>query len=1138
MSWSVGRRARSMLLTTVGFLVVCSSAAAQESRHVVPHGLSIPAEPLEDALNALAQQSGLQILFSSDLVARLRGPEVKGSLTAEEALERLLANTALRFEFVNAHTITILRAVDVSQSTKSSSMGESDARMTKLSNNNDVGDNFDVHRENKMNGRNLLARLASYLREKTAVSKHLSASALFASLFAAGPVLAQQTASSPELETVTVSATRISIAGYDQPTPVTVLGAEQLATEAKPDIADAIRQLPAFGGSSSPNNQVNSTLIVSGVAGLDLVDLRNLGVNRTLVLFDGQRVVSSNIRGGVDLSTLPSSLVERVDVVTGGASAAWGSDAVAGVVNLILNKKFQGVQVNLEDADDWEGGRPTRKAEISLGTDFADGRGHVILSGAYLDSPDTFFGNQMEGYHAQKLITNPACASGTCPAGQPALITANNVGLYGYTQGGVITTGPPGFNNIQFVGPNGTPEPYNVSNITSGLYATGPSADSSHNDLNPLAIPLKTYTAFSYGSFDVTDRIKASVQLNYGSSESLNDTFANYENPTITPNNAYFQQILAANPALAAQYAAAGSPTFSLGTLNTNNINGEAPTSLQQLIGTVGGTVNDNYRQLERGVFTLEGKIGDTWSWDAYYQHGESRVTTHVLNNAENSLYNNATNAVYVTPGNVGTSGLPIGTIACASPTGALIPSCSPLNVFGNGVASQAAIAYIQGAAWSGQDAQTAVLLESVVSASAQGELPFGFPAGRVATAFGASYRSEGGDQIATALAAQRPTNFPYGNFSNFSGKYNVEEGFIEINAPLLKDSIVKSLNANAAVRVTDYSVSGTVETWKFGLTSHVTDDVALRATYSRDIRAPDLQELFSGGTLIAGGNPVDPRTGKPTVNQVYDLSGGGNQKLVPEQGSTTTAGIILTPQWVNNLSISLDWYQIIIEKAIDSFSANTILSQCIAGQTLFCSSLVYGGPGGALSQINQGFVNADTDSTSGLDLAADYRMPFLDGNLAFHLGGNYTFESTFEALGTSTDYANSVGPNSNYPGFVVGGDPKLRAIASATYTQGPWSGTLQGRFIGAAKQNNGWVQGVDVDNNNVPAVAYLDMRLSYRLPHFDIYGAIDNATNVFPPILPYDAAITGDPSFTTPTRDDIYDAFGRVYRIGVRLRY
>ncbi len=357
------------------------------------------------------------------------------------------------------------------------------------------------------------------------------------------------------LQEVTVSASAISIAGYEAPTPVSVIGIQQLQTEAQPDIGDTIRELPQFGGSSSPNNQINSTLIVAGTAGLDLISLRNLGQNRTLVLFDGQRVLSSNIRGGVDMSTVPTTLVDRVDVVTGGASAVWGSDAVAGVVNLIINKNFNGAQINLQYGNDWDGPQHSEtRLDITLGTPFADGRGHIEVAGSYWDSPNAVFGNQQVGNAYQKLIANPACVGGVCPAGQPQLVTMNNGGLYGFTQGGVVTgmTGAgASLNNIQFVGPNGTPVPYNVSNITGGLYATGPSVDYEHNNQNLLTIPLKDYTGFALASYEIADNIKASIQLNYGQTNSENDTYANYNQYQIFPNNAYLQQVLAANPAFA-----------------------------------------------------------------------------------------------------------------------------------------------------------------------------------------------------------------------------------------------------------------------------------------------------------------------------------------------------------------------------------------------------------------------------------------------------------------------------------------------------------------------------------------------------------------------------------------------------------
>ena len=357
-----------------------------------------------------------------------------------------------------------------------------------------------------------------------------------------------------ELQEVTVSASAISIAGYEAPTPVSVIGLQQLQTEAQPDIGDTIRELPQFGGSSSPNNQINSTLIVAGTAGLDLVSLRNLGQLRTLVLFDGQRVLPSNIRGGVDMSTVPTTLVDRIDVVTGGASAVWGSDAVAGVVNLIINKNFNGAQVNVEYADDWQGPEHSEtRLDITLGTPFANGRGHIEFAGSYWNSPDAVFGNQQVGNQYQKLVNNPACGGGVCPAGQPQLIHVNNGGVYGFTQGGVVTgmTGAgAALNNIQFVGPNGTPAPYNVSNVTGGLYATGPSADYELNNQNLLTIPLKDYTAFALASYDITDHLKASIQLNYGQSNSENDTYPNYNGYSIAPNNAYLQQILAAEPGI------------------------------------------------------------------------------------------------------------------------------------------------------------------------------------------------------------------------------------------------------------------------------------------------------------------------------------------------------------------------------------------------------------------------------------------------------------------------------------------------------------------------------------------------------------------------------------------------------------
>src|SRR3954466_6327889 len=243
-------------------------------------------------------------------------------------------------------------------------------------------------------------------------------------LTASVPAWAQE--SSAPVETVVVSGSRISLAGFEAPTPVVQLGIDKIERDAKIDIGDLIRELPATGPSPSLNNGANSTNVSQGDAGLDMVNLRNLGISRTLVLFDGQRVVSSNLLGGgVDLSTLPVTLIKRVDVVTGGASAAWGSDAVAGVVNLVLDKEFEGTKANVTLGSATEVNQRKMMLEGAWGTSFAGGRGHLVLSGNYTNSPDSVFLGQADWWKGTTLVQNPAYTIG---GSQPLFIHKDHVG--------------------------------------------------------------------------------------------------------------------------------------------------------------------------------------------------------------------------------------------------------------------------------------------------------------------------------------------------------------------------------------------------------------------------------------------------------------------------------------------------------------------------------------------------------------------------------------------------------------------------------------------------------------------------------------------------------------------------------------
>jgi iron complex outermembrane receptor protein len=961
----------------------------------------------------------------------------------------------------------------------------------------------------------------------------MMAMAAFSSAFAQTPA----PASSPEPEEIIVSASRLNIAGYQAPTPVTVVGADQLLRDAHTDIGDVIRQLPAFGTSSGPNNSSSANFIVSSTPGIDVVNLRQLGVLRTLVLFDGQRVVASSVSGGVDLSTMPSSLVQRIDVVTGGASAAWGSDAVAGVVNVILNKNFDGFAANIEGGDSWKDDHRSYKGEVSFGTDFDGDRGHLIVSASYLGSPDTFFINQRSWFKNTRLVNNPAYNGGA--NGQPRLIHANNVGQSQATQGGLITGCANTVGGVtsasvncalrgtQFVGPGATPVPFNFGNV-SGAFSNGGSGETAQSDLDHLTIPLHTTTLFSHTRYKITNDISASLELNYGKSFSKNNSYVynRYGNLPIQADNAFLPQ------SIKNQMATLGYNTIYLGTNNMNNMgtNGAHFTdnSLNNENQSLGIPVSTNRRQLFRGVFSLDGSLGDNWSWNAYAQHGLARVRTVVTNNVVKANYINAVDAVLVTPGNVGASGLPIGSIACRSTLANPTNGCSPLNVFGTNNASAAAINYTNGRARSGGNWAQSVLNEDVFAASMQGQLPseWALPAGPISVAFGGEYRQEGARVTADATALA--VGYSVGNFSAFSGHYSVKEGFLEVNAPLLKDTFVQSLDFNTAGRVTDYSTSGMVETWKLGLTSQVNEDIRLRSTWSFDIRAPNLQELFATGFSISA-TFVDPFTHQ-TVNG-YSLQG-GNPALKPEQSTTISGGVVLTPHWIEGLSLSADWYSIELRKAIATISTDVITTQCAAGVQLFCNqvSTITNAQGSYLQVATQP-INANSQSVSGIDFQADYTTPFLSGDLNLRAIGNYMDQQTQTAAGITLDYAGAIGSDSSPRGI-----PKLRTTVSATYAEGPWQGTVQGRVIGSAKLNNSWGP-LDVDDNSIPAVAYLDLRASYKWnDNIQLYGAIDNVINTPPPIPAASSAALN--FYDQSTRDDIYDAIGRSVRIGVRFKY
>ncbi|HWY60345.1 MAG TPA: TonB-dependent receptor plug domain-containing protein, partial [Rhizomicrobium sp.] len=668
-----------------------------------------------------------------------------------------------------------------------------------------------------------------------------------------------------DIEQVVVSASRITIAGYTQPTPVTVVGAAQLEKDAFANIQDAVRQLPqvqsppaSFGASQGGGSP--------GTAGLSLINLRNLGNTRTLILFDSQRVVVSNLTGsGVDVSTLPSAVISRVDIVTGGASAAWGSDAVAGVVNFVLNKNFTGWKSTVEGGDTYNNLNRSLSMSTAWGDDVFGGRGHVVLAGTFLMRPDTTLMVNENWYRGAYWVSNPAC-NPSCN-GAPQLIIANDVGLAGGNVGGIIATSPAvtaanspsgvataanALRGIEFIG-NGIPQLVNYGNVTLGVLSNGGSLTAA-DGLAPwqtISSENNTYTFFGYGRYKLTDTIQASLQLNYGyftgKGDAQSNQALNTSGITIKSDNAFIPA------SVKATLVSTGITSFQVGTIQGNNFppNGVTGSQFNELAASgISPALTYNRRNLARAVVTLEGTLGEDWSWNAYAQTSKVRFTAHVLGDEILANLQNAYDSITVTAANRGTSGLPLGSIVCRTTlTGAAFtvgtvtasPGCIPADIFGQGVLSPNAIRYATGG--QGQDFEHQTLEQDVMEGSMQGTLPWELPAGKVAIVFGAGYRKESGANVATQLGIQG--GYATANYTNFpSSSYNVMEGFGEVDAPILKNNFVNSMDLQLAGRMTSYSTSGLVETWKIGLNSQVNDDIKLRTTWSTDIRAPQLPDL------------------------------------------------------------------------------------------------------------------------------------------------------------------------------------------------------------------------------------------------------------------------------------------------------
>ena len=898
---------------------------------------------------------------------------------------------------------------------------------------------------------------------------------------------------------IVVTGSRIARSGFTAPTPVTQLGAARRGETAVASVGEALAQLPSFRATTSPTTQG----VTIGAGGARTVDLRGLGAQRSLVLVDSRRFVPSTAQGAVDTNLIPSILVDRVELVTGGASAAYGSDAVAGVVNFILKKDLEGVRVNVQSGISERGEDSDQLLGIAAGTSFAGGAGHIVVGGEYNNN------RGMGGCYDYALcaqewqvLTN----SGYRTNGQPARIVSSDVHTATQTYAGKINAPTP-LALIQF-DDAGNPIPF-VRGQYATLFMQGGSGDGQNafRSAGVLKVPVERYALFGRAEYEagaITPFIEASYGrvrvLTPGSQTRDTGLVIQRDNPYI-PRPVYDQLV-----ALNAQ-------SLTLGRVGQD----------------LGYAQGDNITKTFRATAGFAADLGASWRADAYYQYGRTDASQVVSNNRITANFNRALDAVDEGQFLTGTAN---GNIVCRSTLSsnpavqAAAAGCQPLNLFGQTRSSPQAKDYTFGTS-----VQTTDFTQHVVAANVTGDL-FDFGSGPVSVALGGEYRSEEVSGTADPISLQN--GFFVSNASQFGPEnIRVVEGYFETVVPLLRDLPgVELLEFNGAIRRTHYNTSGSVTTWKLGGIYEPISGIRFRATRSRDIRAPNAAELYS--PLVGGQSSVfDQATNTQVLARTFR---GGNRDLQPEIADTYTIGMVLQPDFLSGLRFSADFYDIKIQNAIDLIGVQVIADRCNAGEDRFCNQITRDPDTNLITEVVDQYLNVSELKTRGIDFELDYLYRFDSGDrLNLNVLATYVMDLSIDGLDRAGQTGRQVGGPIGVPDYTID--------ARVTYERGPFGMTLHGRHIPPGSYDASLIGPDDPDyattlpnsisDNTVESMTVFNLSARYTVEtswanSFQFYVAITNLFDTDPPIAPGN-------SVTNPI---LFDQTGRGYRAGVRVNF
>ena len=909
------------------------------------------------------------------------------------------------------------------------------------------------------------------------------------------------------LEEIIVSSSRISQKGFEAPTPTTVMTGESLKNQGLINIADLINQAPVF---RSSYNETQGAGGFRGGGGQNYVNMRGLGPKRTLVLMNGNRIVPTTNEGTTDLNLIPSIAIERTDVVTGGASAAWGSDAVAGVVNLITKRGYEGLELEIRGGQTMEGDDETGSFSALYGKKLNDTMSLLIAAelehragGVTTASRD--WSDKMGGHFVG-------------PNG--IMILANDIQFGGLMTPGGHLLGPPplGGQNISLDGQSVAPA------VNPGMYRSGAQQSGGDYHLSHpqgtmwLSTPFDRQTALVSLHTKFSDTLRGVFELNYGHSESDYPSVPYANVVKLFPDNPYLPQQIV-------------------------DYIGRRPYQDVGIIESEKGGLPlyhaDQENETYRVNATIDGDLAKDWTWNAHYSYGQNESYAgyyNVLNysKADQSLFPSSQSPFSLALDAVRDPG---GNIVCRS--GA--PGCVPLNILGVGLYDPAVIDYVYG--WSWQEVKTK---QHNFAVNVQGNIG-STPAGPISVAAGYEYRV---DEIGGTSDEKSKNNlWDQGNPQPIDGDMDVNEGYMEVLVPLLADKpFAEALDLNAAVRYAEYELAGGATTWKAGATYKINSEFRLRASKSRDIRAPNLLEVFLGSQLGSTANVRD-YSGYPNPALVYRETS-GNPELKPEESDTVSYGFSYQPNYAPGLSIGADYYDIEITDAISTISAEDLAQGCAAGNQFYCSKIDFwpGDPTGkTIELIHQQPINVDTVVTRGVDIELAYEFSALDGEFALRALGSYVAEISDSGSG-GFDRAGQIGDGvlsrTSYWA------PEWVWDANVRYTRRAFGVNLHSRYIdsgvldataASGGKNAGKLfedfngDGVLAPIISVPSRVYFDLAADYtfELSNGSAIQVFAGGRNIFNTEPPQQLVILRFGSLGS-----LYDIYGTTYYGGVRVKF